>query len=171
MAACTTSRISCASARSGALAGSAVTSCSRRYLFPRQLALDVGALDVRNQRTMDYELWGKFLLAGATFQYTHIPFARFRIHGQQKTGQGWATTQSLIHTAVKLVARADRMPEQVRQSLVADLRAYEHEYWLETGPLARLRLPQGVVLPLRDIHARLRRRAADFVRRASCELS
>jgi glycosyltransferase involved in cell wall biosynthesis len=136
-------------------------------LFPRQLALDVGALDVRNHRTMDYELWGKFLLVGTPFQYTHIPFARFRIHGQQKTGQGWATTQSLIDTAVKLVARADRIPEQVRRSLVADLRAYEYEYWLETGVLARLRLPEGLVLALRDLHGRLRRRAAGSVRRAS----
>ena len=55
----------------------------------------------------------------------------------------------------------------MRQSLVADLRAYERDYWLETGPLARLGLPQGVVLPLRDMQASLRRRAAHFVRRGS----
>ena len=54
-------------------------------LFPRQLALDVGGLDTRAHLTMDYELWGKFLLAGATFQYTHIGIAMFRLHDQQKT--------------------------------------------------------------------------------------
>jgi glycosyltransferase involved in cell wall biosynthesis len=136
-------------------------------LFPRQLAADVGALDVGNHRTMDYELWGKFLLAGAAFQYTHIRFGTFRLHGAQKTGQGWAQTQALADTAVKLVAQADHMPQAIRERMVADVRAYERDYWLATGWLARLRLPERVVLPLRDIHASLRRRAANFVRRAS----
>jgi glycosyltransferase involved in cell wall biosynthesis len=136
-------------------------------LFPRQLALDVGGLNVHNHHTMDYELWGEFLLAAAAFQYTHISFGAFRLHGEQKTGHGWAMTQSLINTAVKLVGQAHDIPEHVRLRLVADLRAYEREYWLDTGPLARLRLPQGVVLPLRDMHASWRRRAVEFVRRAS----
>ncbi len=136
-------------------------------LFPRQLALDVGGLDAGNHRTMDYELWGKFLLAGAAFEYTHIPFAMFRLHDQQKTGQDWAQTQSLIKTAVKLVDQAHDLPEQERQRLVADLHAYERDYWRDTGPLARLGLPPGVVLPLREVHARWRRRAVQFVRRAS----
>jgi hypothetical protein len=136
-------------------------------LFPRQLALDVGALDVRNQRTMDFELWGKFLLAGALLQYTEIPFARFRIHGQQKTGQGWATTQSLIDTAVKLVERAQMLPQDLRQSLIADLRAYERECWLRTGPLARAGLPPALVLQLRDLRAGFRKQAKHLVRLAS----
>ena len=136
-------------------------------LFPRQLALDVGGLDAGNHRTMDYELWGKFLLAGAAFEYTHIPFGMFRLHDQQKTGQDWAHTQSLIKTAVKLVDQAHGLPEQERQHLVADLHAYERDYWRDTGPLARLGLPPGVVLPLREVHASLRRRAVQFVRRVS----
>jgi hypothetical protein len=129
-------------------------------LFPRQLALDVGGLDVHNHRTMDYELWGKFLMAGAVFQYTQIRFGVFRVHREQKTGQSWVQTQSLVDTAVKLVEQASDLPETTRGSLVADLRAYEREYWLDTGPLARLGLPESVVVPLRDIQASLRRRAA-----------
>jgi len=136
-------------------------------LFPRQLALDVGALDVSDHRTMDYELWGKFFLAGAAFKYTHIPFAMFRLHGQQKTGQGWAQTQSLIQTAEKLVGQAHELPEQERQRLVADLHAYERDYWRATGPLARLGLPPRIVLPLREVQANWRRRAVQLVRRAS----
>ena len=34
---------------------------------------------------MDYEFWGKLLLAGARFQYTEIPFGIFREHANQKT--------------------------------------------------------------------------------------
>jgi glycosyltransferase involved in cell wall biosynthesis len=135
-------------------------------LFPRQLAIDVGGLDTANHRTMDYELWGKFLLAGAVFQYTQIPFAMFRQHSDQKTAADWATTQSLIKTAVKLVDQAHELSEPERRTIVAELYAYERHYWLETGPLARLGLPPGVVLPLRDMRDGLRRRAVQFVRRA-----
>jgi hypothetical protein len=93
-----------------------------------------------------------------------VPFGTFRLHGAQKTGQGWAQTQSLTDTAAKLVAQARHLPEDIRQSIVADLRAYERDYWLDTGPLARLGLPQRVVLPLRDVQASVRRHAVHFVR-------
>ena len=134
-------------------------------LFPRALALEIGGLDEANHRTMDYELWGRFFLAGATFHYTHVPFAIFRVHGRQKTGQGWATTQSLIATATKLAMEARNLPEATRAEIIADLRAYERDYWHGTGPLARLGLPEGIVLPLRELQAGVRRRAVDLLRR------
>jgi hypothetical protein len=133
-------------------------------MFPRQLALDVGGLDPGNHRTMDYELWGKLLLAGATFQYTHIRFGTFRLHSAQKTGQGWSQTQALVATAEKLVAQAHDISEPGRAEIVAELRDYEREYWRQTGILARLGLPERLVLPLRDVNAGLRRQAARLVR-------
>jgi len=136
-------------------------------LFPRELAARVGGVDVHNHRTMDYELWGKFFLTGATFQYTHIPFGMFRVHDDQKTGQGWATTQSLIATARKLLAEAKDLSEPVREAIVGELEEHERDYWRETGRLARLGLPERLVAPLRDMQASLWRRAANFVRRAS----
>jgi glycosyltransferase involved in cell wall biosynthesis len=136
-------------------------------LFPRQLAIDVGGLDAANHRTMDYELWGRFLLAGATFQYTEILFAMFRLHGDQKTSEGWATTQSLVKTAVKLVDQARDLSELERRTIVADLYQYERDYWRETGPLARVGLPADIVLSLRGARDGLRRRAGRFVRRMS----
>jgi glycosyltransferase involved in cell wall biosynthesis len=134
-------------------------------LFPRQLAIDVGGLDAANHFTMDYELWGKFLLAGAVFQYTQIPFAMFRQYSGQKTAADWTTTQSLVQTAVKLVGRAHDLPEAERRMLVADLYQYERDYWRETGPLARVGLPTDIVLSLRGARDGLRRRAGRFVRR------
>jgi cellulose synthase/poly-beta-1,6-N-acetylglucosamine synthase-like glycosyltransferase len=136
-------------------------------LFPRQSALAVGNLDTRNHRTMDYQLWGNLLLAGATFQYTHICFGMFRIQRDQKTGQNWATTESLVDTAVKLVARAGFSSEDARQRVVAELRAFERECWLGTGPLARVGLPPKLVEQVRDWLAGPRRRTIDFVRRAA----
>ena len=136
-------------------------------LFPRQLALDVGGLDVDNHRTMDYELWGKLLLAGAHFRYTHIRFAMFRLHGEQKTGQSWLQTQALVGTAVKLVARGGQPAGAAAPDSWRSCVPTSASTWRETGPLARLGLPEAVVLPLRSMQARLRRRAAHFVGRAT----
>jgi hypothetical protein len=134
-------------------------------LFPRELALAVGGLDVHNHRTMDYELWGKFLLAGATFHYTHIPFAIFRVHGAQKTGQDWAQTQSLVTTATRLAAQAPHLSDATRREIVADLVSYQRDYWRDSGPLARLGLPERVVLSLRGSQAACRRRASTLIHR------
>jgi hypothetical protein len=128
-------------------------------IFPRELALQVGGVNVKNHQTMDYELWGRFFLAGAKFEYTHIPFGVFRVHDQQKTAQGWATTQSLIVTAVSLVSEAHHLPKSVRDEIVAELYAHERDYWRQTGRLARLGLPDRVVRTLRAVHATLRGRA------------
>lgn len=128
-------------------------------LFPRRLALDVGGLNLDEHRTMDYELWGKFFLAGARFQYTQIPMAMFRRHGQQKTHDRWRQTQALVATAARLVAQAEHLPGATRQTLLADLRAYEQEYWRRTGPLARCGLPVQIVMRLRDVQRALRDRA------------
>jgi len=56
-----------------------------QVLYPRDLAIAVGGLDINNHRTMDYELWGKFFPAGAEFRYTDIPFEMFRQHQTQKS--------------------------------------------------------------------------------------
>jgi glycosyltransferase involved in cell wall biosynthesis len=135
-------------------------------LFPRQLAIDVGGLDAANHRTMDYELWGKFLLAGAAFQYTEILFGMFRQHSDQKTAAYWATTQSLVETAIKLVGQAHELQELERATIVADLYDYQRDCWRETGLLARLGLPPGLVISFRNLRDGLRRSTVQFVRRA-----
>lgn len=135
-------------------------------LFPRELALAVGGVDPHNHRTMDYELWGRLFMAGVSFRYTHIRFGVFRVHGDQKTSQGWATTQSLIATASKLATEAAGLDGRIRGEILADLLAYKLDYWRESGPLARLGLPEGLVLSLRDFRAVLRRRAIGVLRRA-----
>ncbi len=133
-------------------------------LFPLQLARDVGGLDTNKHWAMDYELWGKFLLAGAAFEYTGIPFGLFRLHNEQKTGQAWAATQALVAAAKDLVAQAPDLPEASRASLTADLVAYERDYWRDSGPLARLGLPPSVVLPVRDAAAALRKSVRSLVK-------
>jgi GT2 family glycosyltransferase len=133
-------------------------------LFPRQLALDVGGLDPANHRTMDYELWGKFFMAGASFEYTAIPFGMFRLHHDQKTHDSWRQTESLIATAAKLVAHAHTLTDETRQAILADLRAYERKCWWHTGRLARLGLPPRLVMRVRELRAAIEHRVIRLVR-------
>ena len=112
-------------------------------LFPRQLALDVGGLDVHNHRTMDYELWGKFLLAGAAFQYTQIPFGMFRLHGraEDRTELGADTVTGRDGREARRAGA--RYARTGAPDLVADLRAYEREYWREHRPAGSSRAAGG----------------------------
>jgi glycosyltransferase involved in cell wall biosynthesis len=130
-------------------------------LFPRDLALAVGALDPDNHFTMDYELWGKFFLAGASFQYTDIPFGMFRRHPNQKIHNGSRITESLLIAATKLARRADCFSEEMRQGILADLDTYKEArkkgHWKKSGRLAKVGLPASVVNPIRRIRAKLQK--------------
>jgi glycosyltransferase involved in cell wall biosynthesis len=130
-------------------------------LFPRELALGVGGLDRDNHFTMDYELWGKFFRAGASFQYTDIPFGMFRKHPNQKSHNGLRITESLMNTAAKLARRADCFSEEMRQEILTDLDAYRQQYqrshWKRTGRLAKIGLPPSIVNPIRRMRAKLQK--------------
>lgn len=127
-------------------------------LFPRKLALSVGGLNPENHRTMDYELWGKLLLAGAEFRYTDIPFGMFRQQPNQKTQNVLEQTRSLLDTAAKLVRQADDFPSETKEQILSDLkdydRRYQVQYWRGTGRLARIGLPPSIVGHLRKLKAR-----------------
>jgi len=84
-------------------------------MFPRELYLTVGGLDCNNHFTMDVDLWGKFFLAGAKFQYTDIDFAMFRLQPNQKTQDGLTVARSLVESAKRLVYRAETLSENVKQ--------------------------------------------------------
>ena len=123
-------------------------------LFPRALALQVGGLNVENHYSMDYELWGKFFLAGAQFRSTEIPFGMLRLHADQKTKNRIATTQSMIDSALMLIDAAKNLPDEFKHDLRADLSGYlaEHpeRHWKNSGRLARMGFPRPVVIGLRS---------------------
>ncbi len=126
-------------------------------LFPRDLALAVGALNNRNHFTMDYEFWGKLLCAGAIFSYTDVQFGMFREHSEQKTHNVLQITESLLHTAANLAEIADCLSEHTKKEIIAELNsystAYENECWRGSGRLARLGLPRGLVSPIRSLRS------------------
>jgi Glycosyl transferase family 2 len=124
-------------------------------LFPLQLALSVGGLNEQNHLTMDYELWGRFFLAGAKVQYTGLPFGYFRLHDGQKTQANIQQTKSMLETAKALVFVAESLSPEQKREIVADLDAYWAAYprqaWKTTGRLAKIGLPPWVVTPIRNL--------------------
>jgi glycosyltransferase involved in cell wall biosynthesis len=135
-------------------------------LFPRELALAVGGLNISIHDGMDYELWGKFFLAGAQFQYTDIPFGMFRRHAGQKTANRWRHTQAVLKTAAQLVASATYFSEEKKHEIQAELDTYGKNYfkraWRNSGRLARTRLPPNIVMRLRKLRVNLQQLKARF---------
>ena len=86
-----TSRSGAHSARCGAASGERGHIVQPEVLFPRQLALDVGGLDVRNHHTMDLRVVGQVPAGRRGVSATRTSPSRCSgMHGEQKTGQGWA---------------------------------------------------------------------------------
>jgi len=126
-------------------------------LFPRELALAVGGLNVENHHSMDFELWGRLLLSGARIRYTGVDFGTFRKHEGQKIGNKWKVLVSMVDAARSLVREADSLPMAAKQRILADLEAYREAYWKETGGLARARLPRRLVCLIRSMRRTLRK--------------
>jgi glycosyltransferase involved in cell wall biosynthesis len=128
-------------------------------LFPLELALRVGGLKEGNHNTMDYELWGEFFLAGARVQYTGRPFGVFRRHNSQKTKDSLKQTRSLLETATALIARQNCLSAEIKHEILTDLQAYRDAYpeklWKGSGRLARLGLPRGIVIPMRNLKVKV----------------
>jgi hypothetical protein len=128
-------------------------------LFPTGLAHRVGLLNEDNHYSMDYELWGEFLLAGARVVYTGVPFGFFRLHRAQKTMSGTIQTESTLNVAARLIRSSSALSSTRKAELLADLEAYRQEYpqiaWRHTGRLARLGLPRPLVDPIRTVRQTL----------------
>jgi hypothetical protein len=127
----------------------------QEVLFPLELALRVGGLNEANHYSMDYELWGKFFLAGAKFQYTGIPFGFFRLHKGQKTRESIKQNDSMLDAAASLVALSESLSAETKEEILADLLAYRKEYpsilWKQSGRLSRVGLPPSIVMPIRNL--------------------
>jgi len=136
-------------------------------LFPVELALQVGCLNPDNHFTMDYELWGKFFLAGATFQYTGIDFGVFRKHSAQKTQDLLRQTGSLLSVARNLLAQSHGFGDETKKEILEELeeywRTYPLGYWRSTGRLARMGLPPAIVQPLRRMTVSLQKTVKIFL--------
>src|SRR5688572_24418860 len=136
-------------------------------LFPLALALRVGGLNEANHLSMDYELWGKFFLAGARFEYTGIPFGFFRWNRGQKTQNNMPQTESTLDAAIELIRLADSLSADLKLEILSDLEAYRDMYpkqvWRQSGRLARIGLPPVVVRPMRNLKDAFQRTIKTFI--------
>jgi glycosyltransferase involved in cell wall biosynthesis len=137
-------------------------------LFPLDLALRVGGLNERNHYTMDYELWGRFLLAGAKIEYTGIPFGIFRWHEGQKTQDNIRQTESTLEVAEALVHEAGSLSAEAKREILAELEAYREAYpveiWRQSGRLAKMGLPPFLVNSARSIRQTIQKTISHFRR-------
>jgi hypothetical protein len=137
-------------------------------LFPLELLHRVGGLNERNHFTMDYELWGQFLLAGAEFEYTELPFGIFRWHNAQKTQEQIKQTESMLDVAAAFVPLATSLSEATRREIQADLEAYRTEYplkvWKQSGRLTRMGFPPSVVAPVRSLRNAVEKTIGTFIK-------
>lgn len=130
-------------------------------LFPRALFFSVGGLNKENHYTMDYELWGKLLLAEIPFRYTGIKFARARLHSQQKTADGYRQTRAMLTTAAKLVEDAPTLSKAKKVEIHEELRCYWDTWvktsWKSSGRLAKLGLSPTTVILIRKVKDKLKK--------------
>ena len=104
----------------------------------------------RQPSDQDYDLWAGCSRKGPG---CNTPRSRSGCSGstptrRHKTG---GARRSRSSPATRLVARAEHLAEEERQEILADLRAYEREYWRGTGRLAKLGLPSHLVVRLRTL--------------------
>lgn len=119
-------------------------------LFSLDLYHEVGGLNENLKYTMDYDLWGKLLLAGAKIEYTGVDIGIFRRHEDQKTADGWVQTEALCSTARSLVRRQDEWDLEKKKKYIEKINQYEERTWRSTGRLARLPIPRLIVRKLRE---------------------
>jgi len=121
-------------------------------LFPLDVARKVGELDEQNHLAMDYEFWGRLLLAGLRVERTQIDFGIFRRHDDQKIADHDRITESLVEGAHSIIdAHPDWSPEKKGQ-LHAHVEAYWRDFNRDTGLLARIGLPRPVRTFLRSFY-------------------
>ena len=128
-------------------------------IFPLKLALEVGGINKNLHDAMDYEFWGKLLLAGARIQYTDIPFGMLRLHAMQKTANGLRTTRAMLDVAASLIPQAALLSDDIKSQISEELESYWIEYqersWKGSGRLARIGLPVPLVMQIRKIRNKL----------------
>ncbi|TVQ14551.1 MAG: glycosyltransferase [Bacteroidetes bacterium] len=75
--------------------------------FSKRLYEKAGGLRVENHRSMDYELWGRMLLAGGRIVPVDAVLGIFRTYEGQKISDRYITTKSLVNDAQSLIKAAD----------------------------------------------------------------
>lgn len=74
-------------------------------LFPLEEVKKAGYLNEINHYTMDYELWGRFLMNKVPVISYNINVGIFRWYGGQKTSELNNVTNSLVNTAILLIRK------------------------------------------------------------------
>ena len=75
--------------------------------FSKKMYEEAGGLRVENHSSMDYELWGRMLLAGGRIVPVDRVLGVFRTYEGQKISDRYKTTKSVVNDAQNLIRAAD----------------------------------------------------------------
>ena len=98
-------------------------------LFPLEEVEFAGYLDEANHYTMDYELWGKFLMNGVKVVDCNTHVGLFRWYGGQKTSENKVVTKSLIRSAFKLIGINKELAYKTKSILRVKIIIYNTKYY------------------------------------------
>lgn len=119
-------------------------------LFPLDRFREVGGVDIYNHCTMDYELWGKFLMTGMSVSYLDFDIGMFRVYNGQKVSYQKAITESMVANARELIDQQRSWPDKKKQDMVNNLESYAKVVRLGgAGRLTRFGLPEPIIAFLR----------------------
>lgn len=121
-------------------------------LFPLAAVRDVGGLDVTNHHAMDYEFWGRLMLAGLRIKRTHIDFGIFRRHDGQKIADHERITESLVKGAHSIIDAHPTWSLEKKERLYSHVENYWKAFNHDTGLLDRMGLPHAVKSFLRSFY-------------------
>jgi hypothetical protein len=122
-------------------------------LFPLDLFWEVGGLDIKNHYTMDFDLWGKMLLVGASITYTDARIANFRSYEGQKVSHRVALVKAVVANARQLIDACQEWPQEKKRRFHKELDAYSTAARLGGGRLVQWRLPEPVIRTIRQARA------------------
>ena len=100
--------------------------------YPLNEIKKIGYLNENNHYTMDYELWGRLLIAEIPVVRSNIMIGIFRWYEGQKTSKFNSVTNSLIKTALSLILINKKFSLLTKLILIIKVLIYSTLYYYHT---------------------------------------
>lgn len=97
--------------------------------FSLDLWRKVGGLDENNHTSMDYDLWGRMMLAGGVIEPVDELLGIFRTYEGQKISDRHKTSKGIIACAKNLIRSATHWPPGKKRKALLKVYRYEWKYY------------------------------------------
>lgn len=118
-------------------------------LFPVDRFWEVGGVNVLNDWTMDFELWGKMITVGVRVEHLGFEFAKFRSYRDQKVNNQDEMVNAIVEKGKRLIRAQRGWSDEKQKALRQELEAYAKAARLGGGRLVDWGLPEPLIRALR----------------------